>query len=377
MLSVNVTDREVGVDALKFIAIIMVVFIHVGNELPASFDSGGFTFQSVTLFLKQFITNGISRVAVPIFFFISGYLASRQWGARGYFYRLDILKRTKTILVPYLMWSLVLFSIFWLVQLSDATHKFFNKGLIQDMLPGEALSTLYITPIPYQLWFLRDLYVLFLLGPILFAAVKKTPIIFFILLVPLWLTNINFFLSTEGVLFFSMGLFFGLGKYNFNLGMSLRSAMIMWIIISASSIYFKLVGFSEWMLLTKLQILWGSMLMLKVADAGVFNNLARYSIYTLPVFFFHEPLLTLVKKLVAVTLPHTPLIDLVIFFAAPVLVILASAAVSIKMAQIMPTLYNLLLGGRTFVSHPKVDAVFLDGNTTLTDLKHYRYGQNK
>ena len=55
---------------LSLIAIIFVVFIHANINIP---DSTNFLYEN-SAFLQYFISQGITRTAVPMFFIISGYL---------------------------------------------------------------------------------------------------------------------------------------------------------------------------------------------------------------------------------------------------------------------------------------------------------------
>lgn len=61
---------------ISFIATLMVLFLHSSNSLVAiNTDSGSFRIhKGFSQFVQDFISGGITNVAVPIFFLISGYL---------------------------------------------------------------------------------------------------------------------------------------------------------------------------------------------------------------------------------------------------------------------------------------------------------------
>lgn len=55
---------------LSLISIILVVFIHANINIP---DNTNFLYEN-SAFLQYFISQGIARISVPLFFTISGYL---------------------------------------------------------------------------------------------------------------------------------------------------------------------------------------------------------------------------------------------------------------------------------------------------------------
>src|SRR5882757_6269683 len=89
--------------ALSLGAVILVVFLHSHNE-ELKFASG----QVVTdpsyrvLFLENFLSKGVARIAVPLFFLISGFLfyTSYHFTLAGVTYKYK--RRLRTLLVPYL-----------------------------------------------------------------------------------------------------------------------------------------------------------------------------------------------------------------------------------------------------------------------------------
>lgn len=59
---------------ISLISIIMVVFLHSYN-VTVKFSPGNMSFNDgYNVFIQNFFSQGITRIAVPIFFCISGYL---------------------------------------------------------------------------------------------------------------------------------------------------------------------------------------------------------------------------------------------------------------------------------------------------------------
>lgn len=89
------TSRNPGIDVLKLGLAFLIVALHI---FPVSGMKG---FQGL---LSYEITNGITRVAVPTFFIISGYFLRTKLEDQNY-----LKKYAKRILVLYFVWQLVYF----------------------------------------------------------------------------------------------------------------------------------------------------------------------------------------------------------------------------------------------------------------------------
>jgi len=104
----NDTSRRIT--ALRFLLIVLVVFIHNCYTLQSIqniTDSGGtapiFVENAFGTWIKLFITSGIARSAVPIFFMFSAYLQERRMIHIWFF----IKKRCKSLLLPYILWMFI------------------------------------------------------------------------------------------------------------------------------------------------------------------------------------------------------------------------------------------------------------------------------
>ena len=84
----------------------MVVFLHCYNFtdnflLPQTTISEGL---NIATFIEFFLCNGFTRIAVPIFFMISGYLffLTYKLSIEKYFYK--VKSRFLSLMIPYLIW---------------------------------------------------------------------------------------------------------------------------------------------------------------------------------------------------------------------------------------------------------------------------------
>ena len=199
---------------LRFPMIVLVTFAHSYGEVTEGFSlltSEWNTYE----FLKLLVSQTLVKVAVPVFFIMSGYLFFanvKEWSLKVY--KRKILRRIKTLLIPYLIWNLLMaaklktfsWSIFWVF--------WYPAGIQTDWFGQEHWMT---APANMPLWFLRDLIVVSLLTPIIYILVRKFGSRLMALLTILYLSGISAFIpgiSAYAVYFFTFGAFFSIRKIN-------------------------------------------------------------------------------------------------------------------------------------------------------------------
>ena len=146
-------QRNDSLDLLKFIAIICVVCIHTAPF--SEYESAAVDGETIEL-----IINITSRIAVPLFFMISGYLISQKVLANKLYFSY-IKKYISKLTMIFVSWTL-----FYLIY--DTAITFFraerNNGNFQEMITEqynliEPMSLFYGISIgtPYHLWYLPAL----------------------------------------------------------------------------------------------------------------------------------------------------------------------------------------------------------------------------
>ena len=140
--------------------------------------------------LIYFFSEVVARCCVPLFFAISGYLFFKNVDrfTAGVYGR-KIKGRCKSVLQPYLIWNLIGFLFLLCKKLPPFTAYFpgvadmplgigsfvdcfwnFHYSEVGAPMVGEAFLPGY--PIDFPLWFLRDLILIQLLTPLIYAVVK-------------------------------------------------------------------------------------------------------------------------------------------------------------------------------------------------------------
>lgn len=171
-----------------------------------------------------------ARIAVPLFFFISGYLFFfKTDGFSGQTYVVKLKKRARTILVPYLCWNLlIIFFRLACEQLAPGLFSGRNKPMA-DYSWSDWLWAFWDTshtnpaleeqmPINYPFWFIRDLMVVMIFSPLVYLLVRRFRQYAVGALGVLWLTGWWFDVagfSITAFFFFAAGAYFGIFKKSF------------------------------------------------------------------------------------------------------------------------------------------------------------------
>ncbi len=190
-----------SITCARVLCIFSVMFVHVYSGYPHPWPVfGAFEGRDV---LFHFFTDVLGRSSVPLLTIISGWLLARQNG-QGYPALLRI--KLKTLVVPMILWSAALLV---LIALHAAVTGR-NTGL-----PGTALgwvnavASITQAPVNGPLAFLRDLFVVFLISPVLLPLVRRLGI--WLLLVLFCGTELfpssPFLLRSQILLFFSIGVY--------------------------------------------------------------------------------------------------------------------------------------------------------------------------
>ena len=187
--------------AANLIATILVIAIHYSSKGKIDISNG----YSLNYLFQDFLTNGIARIAVPFFAFVSGFFLKNKLRKTDYY---SILKnKTKTLLLPYLTASATIFILMnlWRWGFKSSAD-----------LPPNAFSIFHdilVQPISIQFWFLRDLIFLNALSPILLGKNRFQGNVLVSFLGILWLCDLQIFpqigdwylVNIETIFFFCIG----------------------------------------------------------------------------------------------------------------------------------------------------------------------------
>lgn len=350
----NYTSQKIKITS--FLLMIMVVFLHSYNLDMKHGSALIFVEKDYNWLIQNFISNGITRIAVPLFFLISGFLFVRSSVFGLADYKGKIAKRFKTLVIPYLFWTLFGLLFYLVMQSIPQSQGFFTKKLIVDYNFTEWLNAIFVQPIPYQLWFLKDLIVMVLISPLIVFAIKKLKILFLSVIFVFWILSQDaVFLTSEALLFFSGGIYLSLYKPEsiaFKTSNSYRMFFV-WLLILAFKtllpIYVKNVFLES--ILLKVSILVGIVAFWWMLDGFVNrfigNTLFLFGMtFSFFIYLFHEPLLTIIKKVLFVLLSVSSFTSFIVYLLAPVITILFCIFVGVILKSKINFMYRLATGNR-------------------------------
>lgn len=197
---------------LRFPMIVLVTFAHSYGKVEEGFSLLASDWNTYE-FLKLLVSQTLVKVAMPVFFIMSGYLFFAnvdKWDVTTY--KKKILRRIKTLLIPYLIWNLLMAVKLKTFSMSMLWAYWNPAGRQVDWFGYEQLMT---APANMPLWFLRDLMVVSLLTPIIYILVRKLGHWLMAVLTLLYLSGVCAFipgLSAYAVFFFTFGAFLSIRK---------------------------------------------------------------------------------------------------------------------------------------------------------------------
>lgn len=213
---------------LRFPLIIGVILIHADfSTLPIAGKCISNIDYPIYTQVSYFFSQIISKIAVPLFFFISGFLFFYKTPIfNSNIYLKKIKKRIHTIVIPYLIWNLLVILYRLCSQLIVPELLSSNNKPICDFSISDWIFCFWNTypiyhesnmPINIPLWFLRDLIVVIIFSPLLYLTIKKLSKTIVVILGLLWISNtwFNITVGINAFFFFTFGAYFSIKQKNF------------------------------------------------------------------------------------------------------------------------------------------------------------------
>lgn len=158
---------------MRILLISGIVFVHVPFDPQTSPFLGANGFVD---WIRVFLGDSLFRVGVPCLSAISGYLMFRR-GLDAFDYGKTIRCKARTVLLPFVIWSLSFLALVVLVQMGGIGFGYLPETI--NASPRE-LATLAFAiedlPVNVPLYFLRDLLLCILLAPVLGILIKRYPL---------------------------------------------------------------------------------------------------------------------------------------------------------------------------------------------------------
>ncbi|MBE6049600.1 MAG: acyltransferase [Clostridium sp.] len=344
---------------VSFICILMVVYVHNYNytdyylEITTTITEG----LNYGTIIEYFICNGVTRVCIPLFFLMSGYLffLGCDFSLSKYVYK--VKSRFVSLVIPYLIWSALGILFLWLfrdvdiIPVNDMKETLSNDGIIE----------LFKNPPSYQMWYIKQLYIYVLASPVFYFILKNNylSIVYFVVTCIIWFIDLKCgVLSTEGLLFFGLGAYLALHRReDIIMKEKSKNNIITFLIIWMGLVLVKTIisglgieGTTPRALyriaeLVGVYVTWyGTDYILK--NKSITDKLLSLSGYTFFIFCFHEPCLNFFMHYNTKYFTSSILGRLITYFVYTNLGIILCIAIGKVLKTYAGSLYNILCGSR-------------------------------
>ncbi len=343
----------------SLILIIMVLYLHsynISDDTAFYFTSTNF-FPTINIYFQNILSQGIARVAVPLFFMISGFLFFKEGILTINLYKKKISSRFFTLLIPYIFWSFFVITIYFILQSIPHTAQYFKNTLIKDLTFIDLITKIFLNPINYPLWFLRDLIYIVLISPIFYFFIKKSPLITLSILLCLWLYGLNdgtdlSFFKSEPFFFFAFGSYLAIHKQNTinfkipNKTFYISLALYFILLVYKTYLITHFIDSDYIVILHKTSILIGIFVFWTFLDRIKSYKLLSITKFTFLFYVFHEPMNIIIRKGVYSLFGKTVGVSLLLYISIPILIVITLITVSFLANKIIPKFYSIILGNR-------------------------------
>lgn len=359
MKAIGVGDKCLSqtISWMRFPLIVAIVLLHTfilgraagGNVITAEEHPAFATFEHIA-------KADFGEIAVPLFFFISGFLffyRVEEWNGQVYIRKLK--SRFRTLVIPYFLWNTVFLLYVALLGLVAPSLLTFKKSFI-DMTPLEIVNTYWdLSQGLIPLWFVRDLIIINLLAFAIYWVLKpRFGILVILVMAMVFLSAYWHYIPGVGLRSsfpYMLGAWFSIHKRNFiDLLWKYRYGLL--------AAYFILVVADTWMWSTghysfevnRLCLMTGMLTIPLLVAEGLLRGKLRlrkwkeessFFVYVFHMFIVHLPFVVLSR-----IVPLNDLTAMILQIAIPLLVAYMCVAIYLLLKRLMPGVMRVAVGGR-------------------------------
>lgn len=336
-LDKNVSER---IAALRYPLIYFIVVIHVPWLAGFAAEPG------IKSFIGEFFNNGLARVSVPTLTCISGYLIFHM--------KLDqafatlIRKRSKALLLPMIVWNLPLVLFLYVIQAWDLTPYQFNHS--GQMYPFDAMQwingvfAINQFPIVGPMHFLRDLYVVSFLAPLMGWMIRRAPLLGFLVVLAIFYPGLDGpFIRTDSIpISFYIGAVAAVQNWDLKKWDSHALPIFFTLLAVCSTVVILQLNQPMWLRVIAPFLIWPLSSVLVHSRPGAW--FAAHGQAAIFLFMFHGLVLIFLRR--AFPHYHEGRFDLLLWLLVPLIIALVSHWLYLLLARYSPAFLSLLLGGR-------------------------------
>lgn len=348
------------IECLRYPLMVGVVFIHAYDPVK------GYGGTLVSLqgrdaaadVVMYFISQVFARLSVPAFFIFAGFFFFRStFGAGLYKWIGEVRKRIRTLLVPFLIWSLIVLFSYYAAQRIGVVPvgEDSRVGNIAELSFVQLIDLLLgITryPVAYQFWFLRDLIICVVISlPFVFVS-RNALVVIIAALGVFWFSGygVTFVPSSTALFFFLLGGLSAVLGGDLELPVSLPFVVIGLIALAIFDFLTRESRFGEFV--HRAFLLFGVATLYAIGKLVARNESIAMNVKALgaTAFFLyatHEPALMACKKLFVNLYPWEGTIQILFAFCMPAFLVIALCGAAYKfLAAVAPKFLSVSTGGR-------------------------------
>ena len=336
----NLTGKDSAkLHHLKFLMALFVVIIHTNNVSYYGATQGDWLYYIVTFFSVN-----LCRVAVPMFFFISGILFFKSVNCVK-----DVLpnikKRVRTIVIPYFWWNIFGTAMFLVIFQLPGIRSVINST---DRLSiDNVLRGVFLYKYSGRNWYLVHLMAFVLLSP-LFAIMLKRKISAVITLCALLTLNFSGFAYGEirffHLFYYYCGAFLVTWYPNILFGVRYKRITCFLALVPLLGVNCATLFISYWFL-DKLAVLIMMLCLWVFVDLFSGFRVREFEKQAFFIYCIHGIPLETIEKLIGM-LGKSHIMGLVDYIAAPTVCVLSIYILYRLLVRFVPRFYSFINGGR-------------------------------
>ena len=342
------------ISILKVWLSVMVVFIHLENEISTAGGQAAAALPGWLDTLEFVISRAVSRCAIPAFFFLSAYLLYRK----PFRWEQNIRKKVRSLLVPYVILNTFWIFVFFAGQHIPALSAYFSReetmvgswGIVDWIGAYFGSPSNDWCPLLYPLWFIRNLFILNLLAPAFEWLVRKAGTWSLLLFIPVWLLPEENSIALS-FCFWGLGCFFSVRRIPLSSLDKYRKAAFAYpLLILAVCLLRRELGEIGPRIVYHICLLAGMLFWYtcttKIREGGFRKALLFVAGYSFCIYLFHEMSLTILRKIFAKILPQSGPAAMAQYFGPAAVVIAGCILLSWLLNRYVPKIYEMISGGR-------------------------------
>ena len=298
----------------------------------------------------------LGETGVPAFFYISGYLffvSKKSYGQK-------LKTRFHTLLIPYLLWNLILLSIYIILYAIGYPQNINSKSIV-DFSIIDYLRLFWdrgsyddgnFVPLLCPLWYIRNLIIMSILSPLLYNIIKYARELFLMIMAIWWMSTFHNAFIPQTILFFCLGAYFSI--FNMNpLQIATENITIiitLFCIFAASDIFSHVaIGTPVNLQLHRISLIFNIPALLLLADFcvkhGFTSKILPNSAFI--VFCVHYPIVVLLRKFCISRFNNSSDdVHIILYFVCVIVATLLSISIYCILERYFPKFKNILSGNR-------------------------------